>query len=204
MVFITSTLTSEIYKSSKSFGKDGPCSSSEPVQDLVYLGFSLVCVRDGSVSWSSSSSGHKWKQGMWSKEEIDILMSNIDRYVKVRPGSSSRFWPHEAEKLKEFWFLQGRGIQDPAEIIFEMSKEERKDFYRSVALGLNRPLFAVYRRVLRMYDNRNHVGKWVREKRAAKNQTSGSAVWAEVCALCQVHARRDREAKSVSSTSPLF
>lgn len=55
--------------------------------------------------------------------------------------------------------FQGRGIDDPAEIIFEMSKEERKDFYRSVALGLNRPLFAVYRRVLRMYDNRNHVGK---------------------------------------------
>ncbi|KAG8005494.1 Cyclin-D-binding Myb-like transcription factor 1 [Nibea albiflora] len=83
-----------------------------------------------------TNKGHKWKQGMWSKEEIDILMSNIDRYVK------------------------GRGIEDPAEIIFEMSKEERKDFYRSVALGLNRPLFAVYRRVLRMYDNRNHVGKY--------------------------------------------
>ncbi|KAM9402748.1 cyclin-D-binding Myb-like transcription factor 1 isoform 3-T4 [Salvelinus alpinus] len=79
--------------------------------------------------------GHKWKQGMWSKEEIDLLMSNIQQYVK------------------------GRGMEDPAEIIFEMSKEERKDFYRSVAWGLNRPLFAVYRRVLRMYDNRNHVGK---------------------------------------------
>ncbi|XP_072234012.1 cyclin-D-binding Myb-like transcription factor 1 [Leuresthes tenuis] len=87
-----------------------------------------------------ANKGHKWKQGMWSKEEIDILMSNIDRYVK------------------------GRGIQDPAEIIFEMSKEERKDFYRSVALGLNRPLFAVYRRVLRMYDNRNHVGKYTPEE----------------------------------------
>ncbi|XP_069030477.1 cyclin-D-binding Myb-like transcription factor 1 [Embiotoca jacksoni] len=83
-----------------------------------------------------ANKGHKWKQGMWSKEEIDLLMSNIDRYVK------------------------GRGIDNPAEIIFEMSKEERKDFYRSVALGLNRPLFAVYRRVLRMYDNRNHVGKY--------------------------------------------
>ena len=54
---------------------------------------------------------------------------------------------------------QNRGMEDPAEIIFEMSKEERKDFYRSVAWGLNRPLFAVYRRVLRMYDNSNHVGK---------------------------------------------
>ncbi|XP_076016167.1 cyclin-D-binding Myb-like transcription factor 1 [Genypterus blacodes] len=83
-----------------------------------------------------TNKGHKWKQGMWSKEEIDILMSNIESYVK------------------------GRGIEDPAVIIFEMSKEERKDFYRSVAWGLNRPLFAVYRRVLRMYDNRNHVGKY--------------------------------------------
>lgn len=87
-----------------------------------------------------ANKGHKWKQGMWSKEEIDILMSNIERYVKCR------------------------GIDDPAEIIFEMSKEERKDFYRSVALGLNRPLFAVYRRVLRMYDNRNHVGKYTPEE----------------------------------------
>ncbi|XP_042604878.1 cyclin-D-binding Myb-like transcription factor 1 [Cyprinus carpio] len=84
--------------------------------------------------------GHKWKQGMWSKEEIDLLMSNIERYLK------------------------NRGIQDPAEIIFEMSKEERKDFYRSIACGLNRPLFAVYRRVLRMYDNRNHVGKYTDEE----------------------------------------
>uniref|UniRef100_A0A8C1LDG3 Cyclin-D-binding Myb-like transcription factor 1 n=1 Tax=Cyprinus carpio TaxID=7962 RepID=A0A8C1LDG3_CYPCA len=84
--------------------------------------------------------GHKWKQGMWSKEETDLLMSNIERYLK------------------------NRGIQDPAEIIFEMSKEERKDFYRSIACGLNRPLFAVYRRVLRMYDNRNHVGKYTDEE----------------------------------------
>ncbi|XP_062383668.1 cyclin-D-binding Myb-like transcription factor 1 [Sardina pilchardus] len=84
--------------------------------------------------------GHKWKQGMWSKEEIDILMNNIDGYLK------------------------GRGIQDPTEIIFEMSKDERKDFYRSIAWGLNRPLFAVYRRVLRMYDNRNHVGKYTPEE----------------------------------------
>lgn len=87
-----------------------------------------------------ANKGHKWKQGMWSKEEIDVLMSNIERYVK------------------------GRGIENPAEIIFDMSKEERKDFYRSVAWGLNRPLFAVYRRVLRMYDNRNHVGKYTPEE----------------------------------------
>ncbi|XP_042324131.1 cyclin-D-binding Myb-like transcription factor 1 isoform X2 [Sceloporus undulatus] len=83
-----------------------------------------------------TNKGHKWKQGMWSKEEIDILMSNIERYLKAR------------------------GIKDATEIIFEMSKDERKDFYRTIAWGLNRPLFAVYRRVLRMYDDRNHVGKY--------------------------------------------
>ncbi|XP_049627014.1 cyclin-D-binding Myb-like transcription factor 1 isoform X3 [Suncus etruscus] len=85
---------------------------------------------------SLTNKGHKWKQGMWSKEEIDILMSNIERYLKAR------------------------GIKDATEIIFEMSKDERKDFYRTIAWGLNRPLFAVYRRVLRMYDDRNHVGKY--------------------------------------------
>ncbi|KAG7231975.1 hypothetical protein INR49_010043 [Caranx melampygus] len=95
----------------------------------------MTATADGDLS-EEGVAQIQWKQGMWSKEEIDILMSNIERYVKER------------------------GIEDPAEIIFEMSKEERKDFYRSVALGLNRPLFAVYRRVLRMYDNRNHVGKY--------------------------------------------
>lgn len=114
----------------------------------------------------SSCSGHKWKQGMWSKEEIDILMSNIDRYVKVdyshlKISRSVLYMLHIFCSTPSVCLSQGRGIDDPAEIIFEMSKEERKDFYRSVALGLNRPLFAVYRRVLRMYDNRNHVGKWV-------------------------------------------
>ncbi|XP_075713491.1 cyclin-D-binding Myb-like transcription factor 1 isoform X3 [Rhinoderma darwinii] len=85
---------------------------------------------------SLTNKGHRWKQGMWSKEEISILMSNIERYLKAH------------------------GIKDATEIIFEMSKDERKDFYRTIAWGLNRPLFAVYRRVLRMYDDRNHVGKY--------------------------------------------
>uniref|UniRef100_T1IZJ1 Cyclin-D-binding Myb-like transcription factor 1 n=1 Tax=Strigamia maritima TaxID=126957 RepID=T1IZJ1_STRMM len=80
--------------------------------------------------------GQLWKQGMWSKEETDILQNNIISYCKER------------------------GIVDPAEIIFEMTKDERKDFYRIIAKGLNRPLFSVYRRVIRMYDTKNHVGKY--------------------------------------------
>uniref|UniRef100_A0A3Q2GCP4 Cyclin-D-binding Myb-like transcription factor 1 n=1 Tax=Cyprinodon variegatus TaxID=28743 RepID=A0A3Q2GCP4_CYPVA len=108
--------------------------------DLPEEGVTEIEVDVMFLSFSALSSGHRWKQGMWSKEEINILIDNIDQYMRRR------------------------GIQDPAEIIFEMSKEERKDFYRSVALGLNRPLFAVYRRVLRMYDDRNHVGKYTAEE----------------------------------------
>lgn len=51
-------------------------------------------------------------------------------------------------------------MADPNEIIFAMTKEERKNFYRTVSQGLNRTLFSVYRRVLRMYDPTNHVGKY--------------------------------------------
>ncbi|KAI2665497.1 Cyclin-D-binding Myb-like transcription factor 1 [Labeo rohita] len=134
-------------------GSDG---TTEPVHKLTEgdesfeVTMTATEMRDGELESDDLSEtqdkdtlvnkGHKWKQGMWSKEEIDLLMSNIERYLK------------------------NRGIQDPAEIIFEMSKEERKDFYRSIACGLNRPLFAVYRRVLRMYDNRNHVGKYTDEE----------------------------------------
>lgn len=86
--------------------------------------------------------GHKWKQGVWSKEETDILMNNIECYMKEH------------------------GVENAAEIIFKMSKGKRKDFYKTISLGLNRPLFSVYRRVVRMYDDRNHVGKYTPEESA--------------------------------------
>ncbi|XP_076338132.1 cyclin-D-binding Myb-like transcription factor 1 isoform X2 [Tachypleus tridentatus] len=89
---------------------------------------------------SLQSKGHIWKQGMWSKDEVEILESNIRHYCEQN------------------------SITDPATVIFEMSKDERKDFYRTIAKGLNRPLFSVYRRVLRMYDLKNHVGKYTPEE----------------------------------------
>ena len=45
-----------------------------------------------------------------------------------------------------------------------MSKDERKDFYRIISRGLNRPLFNIYRRVIRMYDSKNYVGKYTAEE----------------------------------------
>lgn len=84
--------------------------------------------------------GVKWRQGMWSKEENDRLRENILEYCKVN------------------------NIPDPNIIIFEMTKDDRKDFYRTIAKGIRRPLFAIYRRVLRMYDRRNYVGKYSLEE----------------------------------------
>ncbi|KAJ8302226.1 hypothetical protein KUTeg_021213 [Tegillarca granosa] len=105
---------------------------------------------DVSQSWFTTkddkmalqSKGASWKQGQWTKDEIEILMTNINNYCKEH------------------------NINDPTEIIFEMSKDERKDFYRTVAKGLQRPLFSVYRRVTRMYDQKNHMGKYSPEEMA--------------------------------------
>jgi hypothetical protein len=80
--------------------------------------------------------GIKWKSGMWSKTENEVLRRNIDEYLKTN------------------------NISTAEEVIFELSKEERKDFYRTIARGIKRPLFAVYRRVLRMYDKKNYLGKY--------------------------------------------
>ncbi|XP_076053058.1 cyclin-D-binding Myb-like transcription factor 1 isoform X2 [Oratosquilla oratoria] len=86
------------------------------------------------------SRGQNWRQGMWSKEEVDLLKRNIESYC------------------------QDRGVGDPSSIIFQMSKEERKGFYRVVAQGINRPLFSIYRRVIRMYDQNNHMGRYSEEE----------------------------------------
>nr|KAG5701668.1 hypothetical protein BaRGS_027826 [Batillaria attramentaria] len=84
--------------------------------------------------------GHRWKQGQWTNDEIELLQSNINQYCK------------------------DQNVADPREIIFEMTKDERKDFYRTIARGLQRPLFSVYRRVTRMYDQKNHMGKYTPEE----------------------------------------
>lgn len=39
-----------------------------------------------------------------------------------------------------------------------------KNLFFTLAKGIRRPLFAIYRRVLRMYDRRNYVGKYSSEE----------------------------------------
>ena len=72
-----------------------------------------------------------------------LLVSNIIQEVAILN-----------ENIKDY--CSSRGIDDPAHVIFNMSKEERSDFYPTIAKGLQRPLFAVYRRVKRDYDVNNH------------------------------------------------
>lgn len=80
--------------------------------------------------------GCKFKSGLWSSDEENLLRSNIDYYCKKM------------------------SIADPIKMIYFTPKEDRKEFYRSVSTGINRPLFTIYRKILRMYDSKNYVGKY--------------------------------------------
>ena len=91
------------------------------------------------------SKGVKVKMGNWSKQEIDTLEKNMQEYLKVN------------------------NIADPAPLILAENGKRGKnvkshsietDFYRLLGKGIHRPLFNVYRRVLRMYNPENHLGRW--------------------------------------------
>nr|XP_039262689.1 cyclin-D-binding Myb-like transcription factor 1 [Styela clava] len=86
------------------------------------------------------NSGHSWKTGKWTQDEVDLLESNIEKYCKEH------------------------GIDDAKQIIFHGSKYDRPKFYPTISVGLNRPVFAVYRRVKRMYDSQNYRGKYSDEE----------------------------------------
>lgn len=61
-------------------------------------------------------------------------------------------------------YLQAERIRDLSSFIFSSSKTgEQKRFYRYIAKDIQRPLFAVYRKMLRVFDVTNHVGRWSRE-----------------------------------------
>lgn len=84
--------------------------------------------------------GHTWRTGKWKREEIALLKENVDN------------------------FCRKNNITDPHQMIFDATKDERKDFYPTISQGLNRPVFAVYRKVKRMYDTRNYRGKYTEEE----------------------------------------
>ncbi|XP_065178958.1 uncharacterized protein LOC135809526 [Sycon ciliatum] len=70
--------------------------------------------------------GVTWKHGAWSAAEVKMLQDNICKYLLDNNKAT----------------LQ--------EVVMVPKKEMRKDFYRIIAKGIDRPLFSVYRRVRRM------------------------------------------------------
>lgn len=86
------------------------------------------------------NNGHSWKTGKWTLDEINLLKDNIEKYCKEH------------------------GIDDARQIIYHGSKYDRPKFYPTISVGLNRPVFAVYRRVKRMYDTQNYRGKYSAEE----------------------------------------
>ena len=58
---------------------------------------------------------------------------------------------------------QAERIADLSSFIFSEKKGDHKRFYRFIARDIQRPLFAVYRKMLRVFDVSNHVGRWSRE-----------------------------------------
>lgn len=86
------------------------------------------------------NSGLTWKTGKWTNEETELLKRNIAQYCL------------------------DHNIDDPRDIIYNASKDDRPQFYPTISAGLNRPVFAVYRRVKRMYDAQNYRGKYTPEE----------------------------------------
>lgn len=92
--------------------------------------------------------GFKKKKGKWSFQELKLLKANVDR------------------------FLETHALPDPVRILLRSSTDRKEwkswkrfarenDFYRELGRGILRPLKAIYRCALRIYDESNYMGKLV-------------------------------------------
>ncbi|XP_076469239.1 cyclin-D-binding Myb-like transcription factor 1 [Babylonia areolata] len=152
----TAKETSSLGRATASTSGTGSKRSSNPPSASDGVNQTWFTTRDDKHAYQKG--GHSWKQGQWTKDEIEILQNNINQYC------------------------QEQSVSDPKEIIFDMSKDERKDFYRTIARGLQRPLFSVYRRVTRMYDQKNHRGKYSPEeiKKLRELRAKHGSDWAAI------------------------
>eukprot|EP00111_Clytia_hemisphaerica_P001875 TCONS_00005265-protein len=89
---------------------------------------------------AAKEQGVAWKDGPWSLEEEELLRTNIDNYC------------------------ERNSIVDPTLMIYSEIKDLRRSFYREINKGLNRTLFAIYRKIRRIYDTRNYAGKYNKEE----------------------------------------
>lgn len=93
--------------------------------------------------------GITWNSGRWTQKEKDILLKNIEDYQKTHNMSD--------KDLEDLVFPQLSGRQ-------QRNSEGQREFYKTIAQGLNRPIFYIYRQVLRMKDPANYKGKFTKEE----------------------------------------
>ncbi|XP_046845017.1 cyclin-D-binding Myb-like transcription factor 1 [Xenia sp. Carnegie-2017] len=88
--------------------------------------------------------GIKVKHGRWSRREKNRLTKNLKKYLKK----------HNLENVAHLIFAENGKREGNA-------KEQtiHTNFYRNLAKGIDRPLFHVYKKVRRMF-NENKQGRW--------------------------------------------
>eukprot|EP00112_Aurelia_sp_Birch-Aquarium-sp1_P009081 Seg202.4 transcript_id=Seg202.4/GoldUCD/mRNA.D3Y31 product="Cyclin-D-binding Myb-like transcription factor 1" protein_id=Seg202.4/GoldUCD/D3Y31 len=94
-----------------------------------------------------SRQGIQFEEGIWTKEEIEILESN----------------------MTEFCDTAGMSLQDLKNLLLDKSATGRKikkelGIYTFLTVGLNRNIFNVYDKIVKSIDPCSHKGKWSNEE----------------------------------------
>ena len=146
----------------------------------------------------------------WPKVGLNLVF-NVSAIIC--PISEKISWTHFCSSWN--FCVNDRCIDSNAFKIIIRSKsnspnsDERKDFYRCISRGLQRPLFSVYRRVIRMYDAKNHIGKYTDDEveRLKELREEFGSDWAKIGAAMGRSAAsvKDRcRLIKVSSTDKIF
>lgn len=87
------------------------------------------------------SAGLEWKKGRWSVQEIRLLKRNVKAFMKEN------------------------GMVDIASFILDSgrNRNRRRKFYQYIGKGIRRPLFSIYRKVIKVFNVQNYVGRWTAE-----------------------------------------
>eukprot|EP00051_Salpingoeca_urceolata_P018591 m.262507 g.262507 ORF g.262507 m.262507 type:complete len:447 (+) comp19231_c1_seq3:2076-3416(+) len=89
--------------------------------------------------------GVTFKSGKWSQKEREILKKNVENF-KLDYG---------VDDVAAFALRSHRDESSD-----DMPVVSKKEFYKALAKGLDRPLFFVYRQCLRILDPDNYLGKY--------------------------------------------
>ncbi|KAL5252753.1 hypothetical protein ACHWQZ_G015502 [Mnemiopsis leidyi] len=80
----------------------------------------------------------KYRTGKWLKEEEDTLKANA----------------------REYLLIHNLTLPD----IFKLANKDRKPFYKHCSQNINRKYTNVYKKALRMFDEKNHLGHYTEQE----------------------------------------